>query len=273
MFNTAVLLGTLTGIFLLIGFVIGGFFGITIALVIAVLINFISYWYSDRIVLGIYRARPSKNPSLNRRVEELAREAKIPKPRVYTIRTEIPNAFATGRNPRNAAICLTEGLFELENDELDAVIAHELGHIKNRDILVSTLAATIAGAIAYLAQIGYWSMFLGAGNRRGEGNILALLMMVILAPIAALLIRLAISRSMEFRADRTGALITKKPHALASALRKISEFSREHPLKGSSATSHMWIVNPFRKDWFNSLFSTHPPVEKRIERLEEIKIE
>jgi len=272
MFNTAILLGTLTGILLVVGFLIGGVLGMGIALTFAVVINLVSYWYSDRIVLKMYKAKPSKREDLNEMVERLALEAKIPKPRVYEVKTKVPNAFATGRSPKHAAVVVTEGLLDLDKDEIEGVLAHELGHIKNRDILVSTLAATIAGAIAFLAQMGYWSLFMGAGGRRSEGNIIGLILIIIFAPIAALLVRMAISRAREYRADRTGVLLSKNPRGLASALRRISEFAERNPLRGSSATSHMWIVNPFHRDWFTGLFSTHPPLRKRIERLEEMHV-
>jgi heat shock protein HtpX len=270
MFKTVILLGLLTGIFLAIGFAFGGMFGMTIAFIIALILNFISYWFSDKIVLKIYGAKPSSNKQLNDIVEKVAKQAGIPKPRVYTMKTNVPNAFATGRNPKNAAIAVTEGLLELEPDEIEGVIGHEIGHIKNRDILTSTIAATIAGAISYVAQMAYWSMF--SDDRRSGGNMIALILVIIFAPLAALLIRLAISRSMEYRADYTGAIITKNPSGLASALKKISEFSAHNPIRGNSATSHMWIVNPFQKNWFTNLFSTHPPIDERIKRLEKMKI-
>ena len=268
--HTTMLLGTLTGILLVVGALIGGIWGMTFALAIAIAINAFSYWYSDRIVLRMYDARPADRKGLNDMVARLAHEAKLPKPRVYVISNDAPNAFATGRNPRHSAVAITEGLLRLDEEEIEGVLAHELAHIKNRDVLVSTMAATIGGAIAYLAQIGYWSLFLG-GNRRDQGNMIGLLLIIIFAPIAAILVRLAISRKEEYRADRTGALITKNPHGLASALRKIARFAREQPIRtGSTATSHMWIVNPFKGDWFTGLFSTHPPVEMRIQRLEDI---
>lgn len=270
MFNTAILLGTLTGILLVVGFLIGGIWGMGIALAFAIIINFVSYWYSDKIVLKMYKAEPSERKDLDEMIERLAIEAKISKPKIYEVKTRAPNAFATGRNPKHAAVVVTEGLLDLDKDEIEGVLAHELGHIKNRDILVSTLAATIAGAIAFLAQIGYWSLFMGAGGRRGEGNIIGLILIIIFAPIAALLVRMAISRAREYKADRTGTLLSKNPRGLASALRRISEFAEKHPLKGSSATSHMWIVNPFHRDWFTGLFSTHPSIESRIEKLEEM---
>ena len=269
MLNTVILLSTLTAILLAIGFLVAGPIGALFALVLSLVINIATYWYSDKIVLRIYKAKPTNGQSkLDSIIDDLAREAKMPKPKVFTIPTKIPNAFATGRNPQHSAVAVTEGLLDMEEDEIRAVVAHEIGHIKNRDVLVSTLAATIGGAISYVAHIGYWSMF--AGNSRNGGNAMALIMMVIFAPIAALLIRLAISRSREYGADRTGALITKRPLSLASALSKIHRISEYNPVKGSSATSHLWIVNPFKSDWFTGLFSTHPPIEERIRRLEEM---
>jgi len=268
--HTTMLLGTLTGILLVIGALVGGIWGMTFALVLAVVVNAFSYWYSDRIVLRLYGAEPTDRKDLHDVVARVAHEAKVPKPRVYVIRKEAPNAFATGRDPRHSAIAVTEGLLKLEPVELEGVVAHEMAHIKNRDVLVSTMAATIGGAIAYIAQIGYWSLFLG-GNRRDQGNMLGLLLIIIFAPFAALLVRMAISRKEEYRADKIGVLLTKNPHGLASALRKISRSARQQPLKsGSTATAHLWIVNPFNRDWFTGLFSTHPPIQKRIERLEDM---
>lgn len=273
MFRVVLLLGFLTAILLAVGFLLGGFIGMSIALVLAVFINFFSYWYSDRIVIGIYRAKPTENKKLNDMVEKLAREAKIPKPKVYMVPNDVPNAFATGRNPSNAVVAVTEGILNLDDDEIEGVLSHEIAHIRNNDMLISAIAATIGGAISFLAQIGYWSIFMGSG-RRGEGNVLGLILIVIFAPLAALLVRLAISRNEEYKADYVGATLTKKPESLASALKKISEIGRENPMRGgSAATSHMWIVNPFKQDWFTGLFSTHPPVARRIKRLEEMKHE
>ena len=248
MFRTAILLATLTGILLAAGFAFAGVSGMIMALIFAFAINFFSYWYSDRIVLGIYRAKPSEDRDLNDMVKELANDAGIPKPRVYVVPQEIPNAFATGRNKKHAAIAVTKGLSILNKSEMEGVIAHEIGHIKNNDMLLQTLAATIAGAISFLAQIGYWSIFMN--DRRDGAGIAGILLIVVFAPIAALLVRLAISRRREYKADHTSAMLTKKPLALASALRKISQVSTQSPMKGSSATSHLWIVNPFRQDWF-----------------------
>lgn len=272
MIRVVALLGFLTAILLLIGFAVGGFWGMTIALVFAVLFNFFTYWYSDRIVIRMYKAKPTGDKKLNDMVKRLSIEANIPKPKVYMVPSDVPNAFATGRNQENAVVAVTEGLLNLDDDEIEGVLAHEIAHIRNNDMLISALAATIAGAISYIAQIGYWSMFLGSG-RRGEGSFIGLLLIIIFAPLAAILVKLAISRTEEYKADFTGATLTKKPGALASALKKISDIARGNPMRGSVATSHMWIVNPFKSDWFTSLFSTHPPIARRIKRLEDMEHE
>lgn len=269
-FRTTLLLATLTGMFLAIGYLLAGTGGMTIALIMAVLINFVSYWFSDKIVLSMYRARPYENREINKIVENLSKEAGIPKPEVYLIESGIANAFATGRGPGHAALAVTKGLLDnLSHDEIEGVLAHEIAHIKNRDVLVSTMAASIAGAISYIAQMAYWGI-LGSSRERG-GNLL-LLPLIILTPIAAMIVQLAISRGREYGADYTGAMITKNPDGLASALEKISEIAKNRPVRGNNATSHMWIVNPFSGDALVSLFSTHPPIEERIERLRKMKI-
>jgi heat shock protein HtpX len=265
--RTTALLGLLTGILLAVGFLFGGIGGMAIALVFAFFINFISYWYSDKIVLAMYRAKPTADKKLNSMAEKLAKEAGIPKPKLYVTPQKIANAFATGRSPKHSAIAVTEGLLDnLKDDEIEGVLAHELSHIKNRDTLVSTMAATIGGAISFLAQIAWFSMF----SRDREGGSLLLFPLIILAPFASMMVQLAISRSREFGADYTGALISKKPRSLASALEKISKIADGNPIRGNSATSHLWIVNPFKGDGFVKLFMTHPPVEERIERLREL---
>lgn len=270
MLDTVILLGTLTAILLAVGWVVSGFFGMFIFLIIAVAINFVSYWYSDRIVLKLYKAKPTENKKLLKLVKKVAHEARIPAPRTYLIDSDVPNAFATGRNKENAVIAVTKGIQKLKKDEIEGVLAHEMAHIRNRDVLVSAIAATVAGAVSYIAQIGYWSLFFG--NRKGQGSLVGLVFIIIFAPLAALLVRMAISRKREYKADYSGAVLTKKPKALASALRKISDMSRQKPMKrGSSASSHIWIVNPFHRDWFTSLFNTHPPIQKRIERLEHME--
>lgn len=268
--RTTILLATLTTIFLAAGFLIAGTAGMTIALAVAILINFFSYWFSDKIVLAMYGAKPYSDKEINQIVETLSKKAGIPKPKVYVVQSNIPNAFATGRDPNNSALAITTGLRDrLSRDEMEAVMAHEMAHIKNRDILVSSMAATMAGAISYLAQLAWWGMF--SRDERNSGTPL-LLPLLLLAPLAATLIHLAISRGREFGADYTGAIITKKPLALSAALNKITDIVYESPTKGNSATAHMWIVNPFTADSFAALFSTHPPVNERIKRLKEMKI-
>jgi len=266
MIRTAILLSLLTAILLAAGFLFAGILGMTFAFIIALVINFVSYWYSDKIVLRLYGAKPAEDKELIAMVGHLAREAEIPAPKVYIVPSEVPNAFATGRSPKHGAVAVTQGLKALNSEEIEAVIAHEIAHIKNRDTLVQTVAATIAGAISYLAQIGYWSMF--ADKERDRGGMLGLVLIVIFAPLAALLIRMAISRRREYDADYGGAIFSKKPLALASALKKISSIAAQNPIEGSSATSHLWIVNPFTRNWFTTLFSTHPPIERRITKLE-----
>lgn len=270
MIHLFILLSTLTGIFLVVGWLIGGVIGVTLALSLAIVLNFISFWYSDRIILRMFHAIPTKHAQLTKITERLAMEAKIPMPKLYIIPTkpDIMNAFATGRDPAHSAVAVTRGLLTLEDDEIEAVVAHEIGHIRNRDTLVSTVAAVLAGAISYLAQIGYWSLFMG--SRREQGNIIGLLLIMIFAPLAAILIKLAITRAREYGADYMGVVISKKPKSLVNALTKISSSTRESFLHGPSATSHLWIVNPFHKDWFTTLFSTHPPIKERIKRINEI---
>ncbi|RLJ09837.1 MAG: protease [Candidatus Aenigmatarchaeota archaeon] len=269
MIDMFLLFAVLTGILLGVGWILGGITGMGIALVFSFTMNLFSYLYSDKIVLSIYRAKPFKNSRIEAMIENLSHEAKIPKPRLYIIEDETPNAFATGRSPQRSVIAITRGLLKLEEDEIETVLGHEIAHIKRRDVLTSTVAAVIAGAISYLAQIGYWSFYLG--DKRDSGNLLGLVLVIILAPVAALLVRMAISRSMEYRADRYSALLTKKPRSLASALKKISHMVEQRPIRGPAATSHLWIVNPFRRDWFTGLFSTHPPIEDRIRRLMEME--
>ncbi|MBI4164029.1 MAG: zinc metalloprotease HtpX [Candidatus Aenigmarchaeota archaeon] len=270
MYQTFVLMTVLTVILLAVGWVFGSILGMGIALVIALAINFGTYWYSDKIVLKMYKAKPLENKQIEKIVEDLVQEAKLPaKPKLYMIPTQVPNAFATGRDTRNSAIAITEGLMDLNKAEIRGVLAHEISHIKNKDVLIGTIAASMAGAISFIAQIGYYGLFFG-NDREGQGNILGLILIVIFAPIAALLVRMAVSRSREYKADFTGALLTKEPEALASGLRKIADIAKAQPIKGSAATSHLWIVNPLHKDWFVDMFSTHPAVEKRIKKLEEM---
>ena len=276
--KTTFLLTLLTVLLVLAGEYFGGGTGAWIAFLIAAGMNFFSYFYSDKIALAMYRAQPVTREQLPRAyevVERLTRKAGIPMPKMYVIPTDSPNAFATGRNPQHASVAVTHGILGLLNDEeLEGVLAHELGHVRNRDILISSIAATLAGAITFLARMAAWgAMFGGFGGRderdRGGGGLGALLMLI-LAPIAAMLIQLAISRSREYQADATGAHFTGNPYALASALRKLDAYSRRVPMAASPSTAHLFIVQPLLggggMNWAN-LFSTHPPIAKRIERL------
>ena len=278
--KTALLLGLLTGLIVVCGSVLGGRTGATIALLIAAVMNFVSYWFSDKIVLAMYRAKPvseAEAPRLFSIVQRLTSRAGLPMPKVYVLPQDAPNAFATGRNPDHSALAVTKGLLDMMSDEeLEGVIAHELGHVKNRDILISSVAATIAGAITWLAHMARWgAMFGGYGgggrdDRQGT-NPIALIAMAILAPIAAVLIQMAVSRSREFAADETGARFAGNPNGLARALEKLGQASGRIPMHASPTTaqmtSHMFIVNPFRGQALMSLFSTHPPLEERIRRL------
>lgn len=273
--KTVLLLGLLTGFILVIGEAIGGQNGLVIALMFAGVMNFVSYFFSDKIALAMYSAQPVTREQLPRvydTVERLTQKVGLPMPKVFVIPSDSPNAFATGRNPAHASVAVTEGILNLLSDEeLEGVLAHELGHVRNRDILISSIAATLAGAITMLARMAMWgAMFGGMGggdreDRRGGG--LAALFMLILAPIAAMLIQMAISRSREYQADATGAQFTGNPYALANALRKLDTYSRRLPMNASPSTAHMFIVQPLMGMDFSSLFSTHPPIAKRIERL------
>lgn len=274
-FKTTLLLTVMTLLFMLVGQALGGQRGMLMALVFAAVMNFISYFFSDKIALAAYRAQPITRDQLPRVyniVERLSQKVGLPMPKVYLIPTDSPNAFATGRNPQHASVAVTQGILGLLNDdELEGVIAHELGHVRNRDILISSIAATLAGAITWLANVAKWGMIFGGygGNRddrRGGG--LAGLIMIFLAPFAAMLIQLAVSRSREYGADDTGAHWTGNPYALASALAKIDAYSKQRPLIASPSTAHLFIIQPFLGGMsFGNLFSTHPPTAKRIERL------
>jgi len=271
--KTMVLLVTLTVLFIFIGALLGGRSGMTIALFIALAMNFFAYWFSDKIVLRMYGAREvseAEAPELYSIVRTLSQKAGLPIPKVYIIDADQPNAFATGRNPRHGAVAVTTGIMRLlDRNELAGVISHELAHIKNRDILVSTIAATIAGAISYLAQMAQWAMIFGGRRDDDEGgNPIAALVMMIVAPIAAMLVQLAISRTREYGADAGGARIVGNPLYLANALKKLHYASQRIPLEANPATSHMFIVNPLSGGGFAKLFSTHPPIEERIARLE-----
>lgn len=265
--KTALLLGAMSALFLFIGETLGGAQGLVMGFVFAVGTNFVSYWFSDKIVLMMYSAKQvGPENRLYRVVERLAARASLPMPKVYVIPQASPNAFATGRNPKHAAVAATEGILQiLSDDELDGVIAHELAHVKHRDILISSVAATLAAAIMMAAR---FAMFFGGGRRDDrDGNPIALFAMMLLAPLAAMLIQAAISRSREFAADAGGAAIAGSPHGLVNALRKIEGASRQVPLDASPATAHMFIIKPFTMSGLLGLFSTHPPTEARINAL------
>ena len=275
-FRMLALFGALTLIFVVIGYVIGALFfndwilGSVMFLIFAGLMNFVSYFWSDKIVLWSYRAKivsRAEQPRLYNIVNKVCLKADLPMPKLAIVATQTPNAFATGRNKDRAVVAVTEGILSLlSDDELEGVLAHEMAHVKDRDILVMSVAATIAGAISFAARMALWSSL---GSRRGNGNIVMLLLVAVTAPIAALLIRLAISRSREYKADKEGALMIQRPLALARALEKLEEGNRRRPMnRGSPATSSLFIVNPFRGGTLVSLFMTHPPVAARVRRLE-----
>ena len=272
-FKTTVLLTGLTLLLVLAGDYIGGSNGALIAFVIAAATNFFSYFFSDKMALAMYRAQPVTREELPRVyevVERLVGRAGIPMPKIYVIPTESPNAFATGRSPAHASVAVTHGILALLNDEeLEGVLAHELGHVRNRDILTSSIAATLAGAVTLLARMAFWADLFGGGNRRDrEGGGIGALVMMLLAPIAAMLIQLWVSRTREYEADASGAHLTGNPYALASALEKISSASRQLPLVASPSSAHLFIIAPLLSGAsFANLFSTHPPIQKRIERL------
>ena len=270
--KTVLLLTGLTIFLIFMGKFLGGRQGMYLAFILALGMNFFSYWFSDKIVLRMYRAQevsPEEAPQIHQMVEELAHEAGIPKPRVYIIPDDSPNAFATGRNPQHAAVAATQGIIRLLSPvELKGVLGHELGHVLNRDILISTIAATLAGAIMILASMARWGAILGMGRDDEEGGgILEVLVMSIIAPIAAMLIQMAISRSREYLADETGARLVHNPESLARALEKLSLGTQRIPMDASPATAHMFIVNPLTGRSLMNLFSTHPPIEERVERL------
>jgi heat shock protein HtpX len=268
--KTALLLGALTGLLLFIGQVLGGRSGMTFALFMAGALNFAAYFWSDKIVLRMYRAQPvtrAQAPELYETVERLAHKAGIPMPRLYLLPDPALNAFATGRSPAHAAVAVTEGLLRaLGREELEGVLAHELSHVLNRDTLISTVAATLAGAISYVAHP---FMLMGRGDDDEGGNPVAAVAAMILAPIAAMLIQMAVSRSREYQADATGARIVGYPHGLANALRKLAVAKERLPMRADPSTAHLFIVNPLSGRSFANLFSTHPPLEERIARLME----
>lgn len=273
-FKTTLLLGVMTVLIVFIGRLLGGQQGMIFAFLLAIGMNFFSYFYSDKIVLKMYRAQevtPAENPSIFSIVSELARNAQLPMPRIYIIPEDTPNAFATGRNPKHAVVAVTRGLLNLMNrDEIRGVLAHEMAHIKNRDILIGSIAATMAGAIMIVAQMARWTAFFGGGSDDDEGGlgIIGLIAMSILAPIAAMLVQMAISRSREYHADSTGVSFTGQPSGLANALEKLGAYSGRIPMHTKKPnTAHMFIVNPLRGGNIANLFSTHPPLQERIARL------
>ena len=279
--KTWFLLTVLTCLLVLAGGAIGGQQGMVIAFVLAFVMNVGSYWFSDKIVLSMYGAQPvdeAQAPELYRIVRELAAEAKIPVPPIYIIQDDSPNAFATGRNPSHAAVAVTEGILRImSTDELKGVLAHELSHVKNRDTLIMTIAATLAGAITYLAQMAQWAAIFGGGRRDNEeggggGSAIGALLMAILAPIAAMLIQMAISRSREYEADATGARVAGRASGLEHALQKLDTASKQVPMEATPATAHLFIVNPLTSGGLASLFSTHPPIEERIARLRAMRL-
>jgi heat shock protein HtpX len=277
--KTTLLLGILTALLVLFGQFIGGSHGAMTFLVIAAIMNFVTYWFSDKIVLMMYRAKQVDQqaaPRLHAIVQRLAEKANLPMPKMYIVENPTPNAFATGRNPSHASVAATTGILSiLTDDELEGVMAHELSHVQNRDILISSIAATIAGAITMIANVVQWGAMFGGGSRDDDdrGNMVVAILMAVLAPIAAMIIQMAISRSREYAADYAGARLCKKPLALASALGRLDNTIKAIPMQGGSpSTAHLFIVNPFRGG-FAGLFSTHPPMEERIRRLEQLSRE
>ncbi len=277
--KTVLLLGALTGLMLGVGQLFGGRQGLFIALIFVLLFNFVMYWFSDRIVLMMYRAKPvtrQQAPKLYKIVAELCKDANIPVPPLYIIPSETPNAFATGRNPKHAAVACTEGILKLlSEEELKGVLAHEISHVKNRDILITTIASTIAGIISYLAMMARWAaIFGGVGGRDRDdsGGLIGLIALTVLAPLIALVLQLALSRSREYQADASGAALLKDGKPLASALQKLETGVKHNPMRfGSPSTANLFIVNPFSTTALVSLFSTHPPMPQRIQRLKNLK--
>ena len=274
-FKSTLLLVLMTLILVFAGDRIGGQNGMILAFAISVAMNFTAYFFSDKIALKMYRAQPVTREQLPRAyevVERLTQRQGLPMPKIYVLPTESPNAFATGRNPKHASVAVTHGILGLLNDEeLEGVLAHELGHVKNRDILTSSIAATLAGAITLIARMGYWAEifgFGGAGGRRDRnGGAITAILMILVAPIAAMMIQLWISRTREYEADATGAHLTGNPYALASALQKLEDYSKRVPLQATPSTAHLFIIAPLLGGGFGTLFSTHPPTKERIRRL------
>jgi len=276
-FKTAFLLALLTAMLVLLGGAVGGRQGMLIAFFMAMVMNFVSYWWSDKIVLKMYGAQPieeAQAPGLYGMVHRLASKARIPMPRVFMIPSDQPNAFATGRNPEHAVVAVTEGIMRiLDDDELEGVLAHELAHVANRDVLIGTVAATLAGAITYLAHMAQWAAFMGGGRHDDEDSPspIAMILMAVVAPIAAMLVQLAVSRSREFQADATGAQLAGRTWGLSKALEKLEIASHQVPMHANPATAHLFIVKPFTVQGLLGLFSTHPPTESRIAALQQLR--
>jgi heat shock protein HtpX len=277
--KTTLLLAGMTVLIMLAGNLMGGRQGMMIALVLAAGMNFFSYWFSDKMVLKMYKAREvtaREAPDLYGMVQTLTRQAGLPMPKIYIIPQDAPNAFATGRNPDNAVVAVTQGLLKLMNrQEIMGVLAHELAHVKNRDILIGTIAATMAGAIMMLASMARWSAIFGGMRRddnNGGGGAIGMIVMAIIAPLAAMIIQMAVSRSREYLADATGARIAGTPEGLAQALEKLGAYSRQIPMAANPSTAHMFIVNPLSGKSLQNLFSTHPPMEERISRLRGVRV-
>jgi heat shock protein HtpX len=280
--KTTALLAALTVLFVLLGGMLGGEQGMVMAFIFAGLMNFVSYWWSDRIVLWMYGAKEvteAEAPDFHALIRRLAQRAGLPMPRVYIIPTDTPNAFATGRNPQHAAVAATQGILRiLTADELEGVMSHELGHVRNRDILISTIAATLAGAIMMLARMAQFAAMFGGVRHSddeeggGAGGIIGMILLAVLAPLAAMLIQMAISRAREYLADAAGAQISRKPWALADALEKLERAATALPMDANPSTAHMFIVNPLRGSGLLNLFSTHPPIGERVARLRAMRI-
>jgi heat shock protein HtpX len=277
-FKTAILLALLTAMLVLLGGAVGGRQGMLVAFFIALVMNFVSYWWSDKIVLRMYGAQEigeAQAPGLYAMVHRLSSKAGIPMPRVYMIPSDQPNAFATGRNPEHAVVAVTEGIMRiLDDDELEGVLAHEISHVTNRDVLIGTIAATRAGAITYLAHMAQWAAFFGGGRRDDDDapSPIVMILMAVVAPLAAMLVQLAVSRSREFGADASGARLAGRTWGLSKALEKLDMAAQQVPMQANPATAHMFIVNPLTGASFSRLFSTHPPTEERIARLRAMRI-
>lgn len=276
--KTFLLMAILTVVLVVFGGVLGGESGLIMAFGFALILNFFSFWFSDKMAIKMTKSRPlteEEAPKLHKIIKDLSDKAGLPMPKVYVTPSSQPNAFATGRNPKNSAVALTEGIIQLlDKDELEGVIAHELSHIKNRDTLISTLAAVMAGALAFMARMGRFRMIFGGRRNRSGGGLAMLvqILAIIFAPLAALVVKMAISRTREYKADETAARITGNPNGLANALRKMERQAKGNPMEINEATSHMFIINPLSAEGMNKLFSTHPTTEDRIEKLEGLKI-